>query len=58
MTVASVLGIIINKLRYWEKTSPVILLILDKSPEIGLYCTILPFCLPVTLGVKGGRKQA
>ena len=58
MAGAGVLCIIISEFRHWEKLSLVVLLIVDKSLEKGLYCTILPFCLPVSLGVKGGRESA
>ena len=57
MAGAGVFCTIISKFCHWEKPSPVVLLVVDTSPEIGLHCTILSFCLPVSLGVKGGRES-
>ena len=48
----SIFCIIIGEFRYWEKSSPVVLFIDNKNPEIGFHSTILTFCLTVRLGVK------
>ena len=53
---AGIFRIIIGESSYRQEPCPVILLIVDKSPEIGLQCTILPFSLAVSLGVEGGRE--
>ena len=58
MAGASVFSIIISEFSHWEKPSLVVLFVVDKSPEIGFHCTILPFCLPVRLGMKGGKESS
>ncbi len=50
--------IIIGKFSHWQEPCPVILLVVDKGPKVGLHCAILPFSLPVSLGVKGGREPS
>ena len=49
--------IIIGEFSYWQELCPVILRVVDKDPEIGLYCTILSFSLAVSLGVKDSKKS-
>ena len=41
MANASVLGIIISKLSYWQKLYLIILLKIDKNSKLSFYCTIL-----------------
>ena len=50
---ASILGIIVSKLRYEKKSCPIILFKIDKGLEVGFYHTILPFSLAVCLWVEG-----
>ena len=52
-----ILCIIIGEFRPWGKSSQVVLFVVDEGPEENLYCNILPFCLPVRLGLKGGRES-
>ena len=52
-----IFGIIIDEFSHRQESCLVILLVVDKRPEIGLHCTILPFNLAISLGVKGGRES-
>ena len=52
----SILGVVIDKLRYGKKPCLIILLKVDKSLEVGFYYTILPFGLPVWLVVESNRE--
>ena len=56
MTGAGVLGIVIDKLCHEKKPCTIILNKVDESLEIGFYCTILPFGLPVRLRVESGSE--
>ena len=56
MAGVNILGVIINKFRYDKKLCPIILLKVDKSLEIGFYCTILPFHLAVYLQIEDNKK--
>ena len=47
-----ILGIIVGKLRHKKKPCLIILLKLDKSSEVGFYCTILPLRLAVRLQIE------
>ena len=53
---AYIFDVIIGKLSYWKGSSLIILHVVDKSPEIGLYCIVLPLSLAVNLRIKGGKK--
>ena len=55
VTGASILSIVISKLRHWWKPGLVIVLKVDESSKVSLYCTVLSFCLPVCL--KMGRDR-
>ena len=55
---AGIFCIIIGKFSHWQEPYPVILLVVDKGPEVGLHCIILPFSLAVSLGVEGGRESS
>ena len=52
----NIFGIVEGELRHGKKPYLIILLEVDKDPEVGFYCTILPLCLAVYLQVEGGRK--
>ena len=52
VTNASILGIIIGKLRYEKEPCLIILLKVDKGLEVGFYHTILYFSLTVRLWVE------
>ena len=52
---AYIVYIIVGKLRYWEKPSLVILLIINKNPKISFYYMVLPFNLAVKLRIKGSK---
>ena len=56
MAGASILGIIIGKLRHREKPCPIILLEVDKGSKVGFYHTILPFGLTIYLWMESGGK--
>lgn len=51
-----IFGIIINKLSYWEELNLVILLVVNKNPEISLYYTILSLNLAVNLKIEGSKE--
>lgn len=57
MAGTSVHCIIIGKFRHWKKSDPVVLLIVYKSSEIGLNCTILHLNLVIYLEAKGSRES-
>ncbi len=50
-----ILGVVVGKLSYWEESSFIILFIIDKSSEVGLHHTVLPFGLAINLKVESGR---
>ena len=54
---ASILGIVIGKLRHGKKPCLIILLEVDKGLEVGFHCTILPLSLAIRLRVEGGGKS-
>ena len=56
LTGAGVLGVIVCKLRHWQKLGPVILFEVDKGSEVGLHGAVLPLCLTISLQVKRGGK--
>lgn len=53
---ACIFGVVVSKLSYWQKPSPVILLTVNKRFEICIHGAVLPFGLAVCLRVKGGGK--
>lgn len=57
MASASILGVVVGKLSYWEELSPIILLIIEKNSKIGFHCIVLPLCLAISLEVKGSRES-
>ena len=56
MAGACILGVIISKLGYWQESWLIILFEVDKISKIGLYGTILLFCLIVCLRMEGNRE--
>ena len=50
----SILCIIIGKISYRQQLSPVILFVVDKSPEISFNSDVLRFCLAILFE---GRRQ-
>lgn len=56
MANAYILRIVVNKLNHQEKSSLIILRVVDKSLKIGFYHTVLPLCLAISLSVKGGGE--
>ena len=54
---AGIFRIILGKFSHRQEPCPVILLVVDEGPEVGLHFTILPFSLAVSLGVEGGRES-
>ena len=46
---ASILSVVVGKLRYGKKSCSIILIKVEKSLKIGFYCTILPFDLTICL---------
>ena len=54
---ASILGIIVSKLRHGKKSCPIILLEVDEGSEVGFHRTILPLSLAVRLQVEGGGES-
>ena len=57
MISAGISGIVVGKHFHGKKPCSIILLKVDKGLEVGFHCTILPFGLPVYLGVKSGRES-
>lgn len=55
MADACILSIVVSKLGYWKEPSPLILLVIDKNSEIGLYYTVWPLGLAISLRVKSNR---
>ena len=55
--VAGIIRIISGEFSHRQEPFPVLLLIVGKDPEINRYCTILSFCLTVSLEVKGDRES-
>lgn len=51
-----IFGVVVNKLSYWQKPSPVILLIINKRFEVCLHSAVLPLGLAVCLRMNGSRK--
>ena len=54
---AGIFRIIIGKFTHWQEPCLVILLVIDKGPEVGINCTILLSSLAVSLGIEGGRES-
>lgn len=48
--------IIIYKFRYKQIFYLIILLLIDKSPKLDLYCIVLFFDLAICLKIKGDRE--
>ena len=57
MAGASILSIIVGKLCHGKKLCSIILLKVDKGPEVGFYCIILPLRLAVRLQMEGGKES-
>ena len=55
---AGIFRIIIGEFSHWQESCPVIRLLVEKGPEVGLYCIILPLSLAVSLGVEGCRESS
>ena len=53
---ASILNIVVGKLCHGRKLCPIILLEVDKSLEVDFHHIIMPFGLPVYLGVENGGE--
>ena len=53
---ASILGIVVCKLSYWQKACLVILLLVYKSFEVCLHCAILSLSLPIGLRIESRKK--
>ena len=51
-----VFDIIVSKLVYWYKLSPIVLLEIEKSLKVSFHSTDLPFGLAVSLRIKGRGK--
>ncbi len=50
---AGVFRIVISEFRHRQQLSPVVLLIFDEGPGMGLHCAFLLLCLPICLRVEG-----
>lgn len=53
MTGIGVFCVVVSEFSHREKSSSVILLIIDKGIEVDFYDTVFPFCLTISLGIKG-----
>ena len=53
---AGIFYIIIDKFSYQQESYLVILLIVDKSPEVSLHCTILSFSPIISLRFESDRE--
>lgn len=47
--------ILVGEFSHRQQPCPVVLLIVDEGPEIGLHCAVLPLGLAICLGVEGRR---
>ncbi len=56
MTSTSIFYIIVSKYSHKKESGPIVLFIIDKNLEIGLYCTILSLSLAISLRVKNSEK--
>lgn len=56
VAVAHILGIMVGKLSYQKEPCSIVLLVVEKSPEIDFHGTVLPLTLAVNLRVKAGGK--
>ena len=54
---AGIFRITIDEFSHWQESCLVILLVVDKGPEVGFHSAVLPFCLTVCLGVESGRQS-
>jgi hypothetical protein len=52
------LAIVIHKLCKWEQAGPVVLLVINEHPQIGLQGLILLLCLPIYLWVECGAQMS
>jgi hypothetical protein len=52
----AVLTVIICKLCEWEQAGPVVLLVIDEDPQVGLQGLILSLYLPICLWVECGTQ--
>ena len=57
VTGAGVLRIIISTFSNWEEPGPIILLEINKDPEVGLHGVVLLFCLTISLRVKSSEEH-
>ena len=53
---ACIFCVIVSEFSHWKEPSPIILLVVDKNPEIGFHYTVLPLGLAVSLREEGGEK--
>ena len=53
----SILYIVIYEFSHRQQLSPVILIVVDKSPEISFHSAVLSFCLLIRLRVEGDRES-
>ncbi len=51
-----ILGINLGEFSHQKELSPIILFIIDKNPEVGLYRKVLPLSLAINLKVESSRK--
>lgn len=58
MTDTSIFSIIIPKLSYWKKFSPIVLFKVDKNSKIGCHNTILSYYLAMGLRIKSSGKSS
>ena len=56
MAGARIFGVVVSKLSYWQKPSPVILLTVNKRFEVCIHGAVLPLGLAVCLRIKSGGK--
>ncbi len=56
MTDADIFYIIISEFSHKEKSSPIILFIINKNLEIDLNCTILPLDLTIDLRIESSKE--
>ena len=48
--------VVVGKFSYWKEPSPINLLVVNKNPEICLYCIVLPLGLTINFGVKSSGE--
>ncbi len=58
MASTRIFGVVISKFSYYKEPNLMILLVVNKSPKVGFYHTILRLSLAVNLRMEGDKKSS